>query len=55
MNNEIQLLQEISEKLDKVITNIEIMQNSFLWFLGITVALVVIYILYKCIDEFISF
>lgn len=55
MNNELELLQEISNQIEQVNTNMEIMQNSFLWFLGLTVAFVVIYLLYKCIDEFISF
>lgn len=55
MSNEIELLQEISDKIEKLNTNIEIINNSFLWFLGFIVAVVVIYILYKCIDEFISF
>lgn len=55
MNNEIELLQEISNQIEHVNTNIEIINNSFLWFMGLTVAFVVIYILYKCIDEFISF
>ena len=51
----IKLLKEISDKIEKLNINIEIINISFLWFLGFIVAVVVIYILYKCIDEFISF
>ena len=48
MSNEVAILQEISTKLDTINKNIEIINNSFLWFLGASVGFVVIYILYKC-------
>lgn len=46
---------EILEKLNIVIIHLETIENSFLWFLGAFVAIIVIYILYKCVDIFISF
>lgn len=53
MNNE--LLPQILDKLNIVNTHLEIIGNAFLWFIGVIVAIIVIYILYKCVDIFISF
>lgn len=53
MNNE--SIVEVLSKLEIIITHLETIENSFLWFLGAFVAIIVIYILYKCVDIFISF
>lgn len=54
-SQELELLSSLSENVIYIKNILEIIKNSFLWFLGVSIALLVIYILYRFIDSFISF
>ncbi len=43
------------ELLSKINFNIEVLKNAFLLFLSVLIAVLVIYLFYKAIDNFISF
>ena len=54
MSND-EILLDILNKLNDILTYIETINNAFLWFIGAIVAIFVCYLLYKVLDEFISF
>lgn len=47
--------EELINLLNTLNVNIEILKNAFLLFFGVLLAIFICYLLYKAIDNFISF
>lgn len=55
MNNEIEILNCILEKISNIESALNVSTTVLLYFLGCIVALCVCYLLYKAVSNFISF
>lgn len=53
--SEIEILQKILDKITSIENNLMIIKDSFLWVIGISVGILVLYILYRVLYNFMCY